>query len=81
MTFAKTFGFRTIVVDARSAFATRKWFPHADAMIVERPFAAMSRLGLDEAAYVVVLTCNDKWLKWWRFEGPEHRIHQSVEYP
>jgi xanthine dehydrogenase accessory factor len=60
VTFAKTLGFRTIVVDARSAFATRERFPHADELIVEWPSTAMSRLSLDEATYVVVVTHDDK---------------------
>ncbi len=60
VTFAKTLGFRTIVVDARSAFATRERFPHADEMIVEWPSTAMSRLGPDEATYIVVVTHDDK---------------------
>ncbi len=58
--FAKTLGFRTIVVDARSAFATRERFPHADELTVEWPSTAMAKLGLDEASYVVVVTHDDK---------------------
>lgn len=60
VTFAKTLGFRTIVVDARSAFATRDRFPHADELIVEWPSTAMEKLRLDEATYVVVVTHDDK---------------------
>jgi xanthine dehydrogenase accessory factor len=60
VTFAKTLGFHTIVLDARSAFATRERFPHADEMIVEWPSTAMARLNLDEATYVVVVTHDDK---------------------
>jgi xanthine dehydrogenase accessory factor len=60
VTFAKTLGFHTIVVDARSAFATRERFPHADELIVEWPSTAMAKLGLDEATYVVVVTHDDK---------------------
>jgi xanthine dehydrogenase accessory factor len=60
VTFAKTLGFRTIVLDARSAFATRARFPHADELTVEWPSTAMSRLGLDEATYVVIVTHDDK---------------------
>ena len=60
VTFAKTLGFHTIVLDARSAFATRERFPHADELIVEWPFTAMARLSLDEATYVVVVTHDDK---------------------
>jgi xanthine dehydrogenase accessory factor len=60
VTFSKTLGFRTIVVDARSAFATRERFPHADELIVEWPSTAMEKLGLDEATYVVIVTHDDK---------------------
>jgi xanthine dehydrogenase accessory factor len=60
VTFAKTLGFHAIVLDARSAFATRERFPHADDLIVEWPSTAMARLSLDEATYVVVVTHDDK---------------------
>jgi xanthine dehydrogenase accessory factor len=60
VTFAKTLGFHTVVLDARSAFATRERFPHADEMIVEWPSTAMSRLSLDEATYIVVVSHDDK---------------------
>ena len=60
VTFAKTLGFRTMVVDARSAFATRERFPHADDLIVEWPSEAMAKLVLDEATYVIVVTHDDK---------------------
>lgn len=60
VTFARTLGFRTIVVDARSAFATRERFPHADELIVEWPSTAIDGLNLDEAAYVVIATHDDK---------------------
>jgi xanthine dehydrogenase accessory factor len=60
VTFAKTLGFRTIVIDARSAFATRERFPHADELIVEWPSTALKALDLDEATYVVVLSHDEK---------------------
>jgi xanthine dehydrogenase accessory factor len=60
VTFAKTLGFRAIVVDARSAFATRERFPHADELIVEWPSTAMEKLKLDEATYIVAVTHDDK---------------------
>jgi xanthine dehydrogenase accessory factor len=58
--YAKTLGLRTIVVDPRSAFATRERFPHADELIVEWPFEAIGNLHPDEASYIVVLTHDDK---------------------
>ncbi len=60
VTFAKTLGFRAIVVDARSAFATRERFPHADELMVEWPSTAMEKLGLDEATHIVIMTHDDK---------------------
>jgi xanthine dehydrogenase accessory factor len=60
VSFARTLGFRTIVVDARAAFATRERFPHADELIVEWPSTAMSKLSLDEATNVVAMTHDDK---------------------
>lgn len=58
--FAKTLGFCTIVLDARSAFATRERFPHVDELVVEWPSTAIERLRPDEATYVVVVTHDDK---------------------
>jgi len=60
VTFAKTLGLHTIVVDARSAFATRARFPHADELIVDWPATAMEKLGLDEASSIVIVTHDDK---------------------
>ena len=60
VTFAKELGFRTIVVDARSAFATRERFPHVDELIVKWPAEALKELNLDEASYVVVLSHDEK---------------------
>ena len=60
VTFANTMGFKTIVIDARSAFATRERFPHADQLIVEWPSKALARMRLDEATYLVVLSHDEK---------------------
>jgi xanthine dehydrogenase accessory factor len=60
VTLAKAVNFRTIVVDARSAFATPERFPHADELIVEWPAAALQKLQLDPATYVVCLSHDDK---------------------
>lgn len=60
VTFAKTMGFRVIVIDARSAFATRERFPHSDELIVEWPSRALKALDLGEATYVVVLSHDEK---------------------
>ena len=58
--FAKQLGFHTIVVDARSAFATVERFPHADELITRWPADALTELGVDESTCVVVLTHDEK---------------------
>lgn len=60
VTIARAMNFRTIVVDARSAFATRERFPHADELIVEWPASALEKLHLDAATYVVCLSHDEK---------------------
>lgn len=60
VTFAKELGFRTIVVDARSAFATPERFSHADELILKWPAKALQEMEIDEATYVVVLTHDEK---------------------
>jgi xanthine dehydrogenase accessory factor len=57
---AKTLDFTTIVVDPRSAFASRQRFPHADDLLVEWPSAALEKLRPDSATYVVCLSHDDK---------------------
>lgn len=60
VTFAKTLGFRTIVVDARSVFATPERFAHADELILQWPAKALGEMQLDESSCVVVLTHDEK---------------------
>ncbi len=60
ITIAKAMNFRTIVIDARSAFATRERFPHADELIVEWPSTALEKLRPDAATYVVCLSHDEK---------------------
>ena len=55
---AKRLGYRTVVVDPRSAFATEERFAHADELRVERPDPALVDIGLDEASFVVALSHN-----------------------
>jgi xanthine dehydrogenase accessory factor len=52
---AATLGFRTVVVDPRSAFATSDRFGHADAIVTDWPDAAFERIGLNASSYVAVL--------------------------
>jgi len=67
-TFAKTLGYRVIVVDARSAFATRERFPHADELIVEWPDEALEGMDLNPSTSVAVLTHDPK------FDEPTLRV-------
>jgi xanthine dehydrogenase accessory factor len=60
VTYANELGFRTIVVDARSAFATPERFAHADELILKWPSRALEEMTLDEASYIVVLTHDEK---------------------
>ncbi|MEM7127665.1 MAG: XdhC/CoxI family protein [Chloroflexota bacterium] len=59
-TMAKPLGFYTIVVDARSAFATTERFPHVDRLITQWPADALHELGIDESSCIVVLTHDEK---------------------
>ncbi len=58
--FAKTLGFHTIVLDARSAFATPARFGHADQLLIQWPADALPTLGLDERTHLVFLTHDEK---------------------
>ena len=60
ITIARALNFRTIVIDARSAFATSERFPHADELIVDWPATALEKLQPDPATYVVCLSHDDK---------------------
>jgi xanthine dehydrogenase accessory factor len=53
---ARQLGFRTIVSDARSKFATRERLPDADEVVVGWPAMAYDLHAPDDATYVVVLT-------------------------
>ena len=58
--FARRLGFRTVVVDARSAFATAERFPHADELVVEWPADYLARVPLHANTFCVFLTHDDK---------------------
>jgi xanthine dehydrogenase accessory factor len=60
VTFARELGFRTVVVDARSAFATPERFSHVDELILKWPAKALQEIEIDENTYVVVLTHDEK---------------------
>ncbi len=57
---ANTLDYRTIVVDARSAFATRERFPHADELIIGWPAEVLEKLKLDAATCMVCLSHDEK---------------------
>jgi xanthine dehydrogenase accessory factor len=56
VSFAGRLGFRTVVIDPRSAFASSERFGEADELICEWPAEAMASTGLNEATYVAVLS-------------------------
>ncbi len=60
-TFAKTLNYHVTVVDARSAFATRDRFPHADDVVVEWPDEALEHMDLNPSTSVAVLTHDPKF--------------------
>jgi xanthine dehydrogenase accessory factor len=57
---ARAAGWRPIVCDPRSQFATRERFPDAEAVIQAWPEAAFEQVGIDRATYVAVLTHDPK---------------------
>jgi xanthine dehydrogenase accessory factor len=57
---AEVVGYRTVVVDPRAAFATRRRFPHADELIQAWPATVLAGLAPDRSTDVVVLTHDDK---------------------
>jgi xanthine dehydrogenase accessory factor len=60
VSIAKTLGFHTVVVDARSVYATRDRFPHADEVILRWPSEALEDMRLHESTYCVFLTHDAK---------------------
>jgi len=60
VTYARTLGFLTIVIDPRTAFATPERFAHADQLVTHWPDAVLAEANLDESACVVVLTHDEK---------------------
>lgn len=60
-TFAKTLGYRVIVIDARSAFATRERFPLVDELIVAWPDEVLANWDLNPSTSVAVLTHDPKF--------------------
>jgi xanthine dehydrogenase accessory factor len=59
--FAKTLGYRVVIVDGRAKFAERSRFPSADEVIYAWPQEAVPRLRFDSSTYVTVLTHDPKF--------------------
>jgi len=57
---ANLLGFRTIVVDPRTAFATRERFRHADDLIHEWPDEALRHIGIHRNSFVALLSHDPK---------------------
>ena len=58
---AKAIGWRTIVADARSRFATRERIPSSDQLLVAWPEEVLAEVQPDHTTAVVVLTHDDKF--------------------
>jgi xanthine dehydrogenase accessory factor len=58
--FARPLGYRTYLVDPRTAFATEERFPHVDEMRHQWPDEALPEIGLNSETAVVVITHDPK---------------------
>lgn len=58
--YAKPLGYKTYLVDPRTAFATRERFPHVDEMHQEWADEALPKIGLNSETAVVVITHDPK---------------------
>ncbi len=56
ISFANTLGFRTVVIDPRTAFATPERFAHADVLDTDWPDVALARIGLHAGSFVAALS-------------------------
>lgn len=57
---ANLLGFRTVVVDPRTAFATRERFRHADELLHEWPDEALRHVGIHRNSFVALLSHDPK---------------------
>lgn len=57
---ANLLGFRTVVVDPRTAFATRERFRHADDLLHEWPDEALRNVGIHRNTFVALLSHDPK---------------------
>lgn len=58
--FARPLGYKTYLVDPRSAFATRERFPHVDTLMPAWADDALPQIGLNSETAVVVITHDPK---------------------
>ncbi|MCB0193299.1 MAG: XdhC family protein [Anaerolineae bacterium] len=58
--FARPLGYKTYLVDPRTAFATPERFPHVDAMVHAWGDEALPQIGLNSETAVVVITHDPK---------------------
>lgn len=59
-TIAKALGYRTIIIDPRSAFGNQTRFPHVDQLIQEWPQEALQHIQLNRSTALVMLTHDPK---------------------
>ena len=60
ITYAKPLGYRTYLIDPRTAFATKERFPHVDEMHHQWPDEVLPGIGLNRETAVVVITHDPK---------------------
>ena len=60
VSLAKTLGFKTIVIDPRTAFATQERFPNVDELLTGWPSEALEKLRPDEGTYIAALSHDEK---------------------
>ena len=60
VSLAKTLGYRTIVVDPRSAFGSQERFPHVDQLVQSWPEEAFQKIPLTRSTAIAMLTHDPK---------------------
>ena len=60
VSLAKTLGYRTIVVDPRSAFGSQERFPHVDQLVQSWPQEAFQKIPLTRSTAIAMLTHDPK---------------------
>jgi xanthine dehydrogenase accessory factor len=60
MTLAKTLGYRTVVIDPRSAFGSEERFPHVDRLIPLWPEEAFQQIPITRSTAIAMLTHDPK---------------------